>query len=665
MTEQKANLICFPSIKEVKVHNYPLFDYLGKNHFTINWKDGLNLVLGANSIGKSTFLNMVIYGIVGNFVNAEKTPINPRFFKTRLKGNPMPKNSKIEVTFSIGDMNICVARNLQTNHINKFTNNDINIHEYYPTYLQKHTKIYSFNKEGKVNLDNLAFVLKYLVIREEESNYLLWEKNNQAKIFSILFNEVGVHTKIESLKKEYKDKKDEIKIKEETLNRENQWFDILEKKQKQELASISELPILQRNLTNFTSEKKKLEIIIQKQRNEITNSKSRYNEKNAEYQAKKAYLEELRQNKWNSEKNIKKLEDANNALSSQLASCILILKSELEKNEICSCCNTKVSTSKSETILSKIHDKKCPVCNSGLEKAGNNKTKEQIIEEIARFRQELFSIEAKIQAISQQCGRLQIEKNNLWEILANKESECYRKRGKITRLELEIEELRKNISDFSINGKLTISKYDDDIKKQRQKIKALNEVIKTLEKDRQELDKKLTIKRTAFNKKIKSMEKDISEKFAEYTEEFFRTSRLKYPEAKNKKINELTSYFTPILEGKERKYIEQVSSSEKVFLEYIFRLVILEMYHKKSKNKIFFMLETSEGVFDASNTEQLAKVFYKIGFNEFPIILISNKSKKDFIEKLKIEKPYDLVEHGKNLTDKQKNDLGEQSEFNF
>ena len=123
MTEQKANLICFPSIKEVKVYNYPLFDYLGENHFTINWKDGLNLVLGANSIGKSTFLNMVIYGIVGEFTNAEKTRVNPRFFLERLREKQIAalnQNWHIEITFSIGDVDICVTRNLRNTCLPSF-----------------------------------------------------------------------------------------------------------------------------------------------------------------------------------------------------------------------------------------------------------------------------------------------------------------------------------------------------------------------------------------------------------------------------------------------------------------------------------------------------------------------------------------------------------------
>jgi len=55
------NYIKLPCLKSISVNNYALF----KENWTYEVKNGLNLFLGANVLGKTTTSNLVIYGIAG------------------------------------------------------------------------------------------------------------------------------------------------------------------------------------------------------------------------------------------------------------------------------------------------------------------------------------------------------------------------------------------------------------------------------------------------------------------------------------------------------------------------------------------------------------------------------------------------------------------------
>ena len=94
----EEDFISFPTINKISVHNYPLFNYGQGSNWSATFENGLNLFLGANSIGKTTTINMVIYGIVGDFKNVKNTNVNSihsknlgvrhRIFTTRRNSKP-------------------------------------------------------------------------------------------------------------------------------------------------------------------------------------------------------------------------------------------------------------------------------------------------------------------------------------------------------------------------------------------------------------------------------------------------------------------------------------------------------------------------------------------------------------------------------------------------
>lgn len=90
--------------------------------------------------------------------------------------------------------------------------------------------------------------------------------------------------------------------------------------------------------------------------------------------------------------------------------------------------------------------------------------------------------------------------------------------------------------------------------------------------------------------------------------------------------------FCPVLEGKTRTSDKNVSKSEGILLEYVFRMSLIRHYYTLTNIHPFLILESSEGSFDIVRTEQLAEIFTLFGRNDFPFISITNLSKPRFVK---------------------------------
>lgn len=52
-----------PSLKRIQIKNFSL--YPGDLNFTYNFIEGVNLIIGGNGVGKTTFLNILKYSLIG------------------------------------------------------------------------------------------------------------------------------------------------------------------------------------------------------------------------------------------------------------------------------------------------------------------------------------------------------------------------------------------------------------------------------------------------------------------------------------------------------------------------------------------------------------------------------------------------------------------------
>uniref|UniRef100_UPI0006D2ACEF AAA family ATPase n=1 Tax=Clostridium sp. NkU-1 TaxID=1095009 RepID=UPI0006D2ACEF len=55
--------VYLPNLRKIVVNNYSL--YTQNPTFEFSFKEGISAVVGANGIGKTTFVNMIIYALIG------------------------------------------------------------------------------------------------------------------------------------------------------------------------------------------------------------------------------------------------------------------------------------------------------------------------------------------------------------------------------------------------------------------------------------------------------------------------------------------------------------------------------------------------------------------------------------------------------------------------
>ena len=59
------NTIYLPTLKKVKIVNYSLYN----KDIEYDFIEGVNLIIGGNGVGKTTFINIVKYALIGLYKN--------------------------------------------------------------------------------------------------------------------------------------------------------------------------------------------------------------------------------------------------------------------------------------------------------------------------------------------------------------------------------------------------------------------------------------------------------------------------------------------------------------------------------------------------------------------------------------------------------------------
>jgi hypothetical protein len=194
------NNIKLPSIHAIEINNYALF--------TDSWKykvtKGLNLFLGINGLGKTTTANMIIYGIVGPWEGIAEDYFSEKEHAS-LKDNYKGKKPSVTVTFEVGSRRVSVERYLYKSAIRKYS---IGNNEYTMETTRNIDAKYTADLSSLCSLDSiddLSFLLRKLLIREEEGNYLLWDKIDQSRVIRLLLNASGFYKEFSDLERDVTD----------------------------------------------------------------------------------------------------------------------------------------------------------------------------------------------------------------------------------------------------------------------------------------------------------------------------------------------------------------------------------------------------------------------------------------------------------------------------
>ncbi|MEX0595985.1 MAG: AAA family ATPase [Candidatus Paceibacterota bacterium] len=118
------NNIFLPELKSIEIKNYTLYPHgLDYTHDFIN---GVNLIVGGNGMGKTTFVNIIKYGVIGHYKELfdytrtykgekieKRTPLPWDYFKSRGKNSVITENvDYVKIKFLINNTEFVVKRGL-------------------------------------------------------------------------------------------------------------------------------------------------------------------------------------------------------------------------------------------------------------------------------------------------------------------------------------------------------------------------------------------------------------------------------------------------------------------------------------------------------------------------------------------------------------------------
>lgn len=629
----KNEKIYLPTLKRVKISNYSLF----REDIDYEFILGLNLIIGGNGIGKTTFINIIKYALIGLYkkdldvrvYKGEKRLIRGNyancntFFRNRTEEKDSDKNGVVELWFDINEISFYVKRSLFDVKIEKasYIKDDKeyiiegipskqDIYKGYDYYNDKNDNTnLQYNYERIVSevsnlsdFEDLIFFVNQILFFGESRENVLWSRSVQERLLSSFLNDSSLEKerKEYTLEAKYQDsisrhKQEEIKAITRVLKKINKKD--MEYDQLTVMKEIERYEALKVQLENDSDNYQKKLCTLYNKDSQITKE---INEKEKEKQKLDA---ELKRTFW-----------------PKLNPKYEIYLRQYKGNHICPMCNSDLS----DRVYEEKNDE-CFFCHSKIICDPSQ------LNDVEVVTSELNLLEEK---------RMTIEKNIL--VYENELKDIDSK-------------YRKNKVDlFNEQSKLRsfekANNRDDD--KQESSylamINRINELI--IEKEKAaELSRKNRNNALMIMQKIQEnlleITKSISNIFSVFAENFMKLSCYLTLENTN---NSDVKLFFPVIDNKIRYESEELSESQRFFVDYSFRMSILSYFYEMPS---FYICETPDSSLDISYEENAVEIFMKYLEQPNSLILTSNLNNSTFIiqilDRAKDRKILNLLKYGK------------------
>jgi len=614
----KDEYIKLPIIKKIEVKGYDLF----KTDWKYEFKNGLNLFIGENRLGKTTAVYIILYGIVG------LPKKNKNFFSDRLPQREQIRDIKpsVRLGFAIGFDYIEIERDLFTSQINSLS---INSQAYKKDKDKKIEETYSkkiVRLAGISSLNDYAFLLENLLIREEEGNYLLWEPEAQIRILRLLFNYGKFDEEFRKLEEEVRKYDTRVRGQQDTRAQFKKSLDAIKNEKYAKIKSMEELDI--------QKVEKRLKLLI-KDKNKLNSSDKTISENINNLEKKKKKVTQIVHNLSNQieESDAEIIGMENMFFESAYADPkIQLADHKLKHYQICMFCNQKISHKRAKSIVTQIEDEeKCPVCNSKVIRAGKNrlgeKEKQKLVKDVVKKRELIIGKRRELSQKQKELDDLNEELKQLWTKKRRIEEEL---EGKF----FEIDDINLTISMFKTGKEKELETFDREISALQNQ---MNKFQIQIDQDKVKYKKALGAlgkKNREFNQVLEKMCNALVKTFKNYALGFFNECELVVKERRPKGSKISLNVFIPKFDGRERTFASQVSKSEAIFLEYAFRMSLCDSFKQITGNESFLVIETSEGAFDMSSVTILANTISRFYGNDPYLLVISNLGRPEFLRAL-------------------------------
>ena len=609
--------IKLPVIKQIEILNYGLF----KDNWDYEFKKGLNLFVGGNRLGKTTTVYIILYGLIG-IPRTDKS-----FFTDRVLTEKQSEDEKpsVRLLFDIGDNSIEIERDLSNSNIkylsingNLYEEDKSNIEE---TYLNELARL-----SGIPSIDDYKDLLAKLLIREEEGTHLLWAANDQIKILRLLFNYGEYASEIEELTKSVREANSEVRDQQYFRSKVRGRLNAIRTQKAKRLGELGQVDqqVLEEKLQDLVKESDQL--------------RDSYEQVTKSIEGKEPYKKQYTQNVYGLSNEIDEVESEIMKIENEYFRSIYddpkiqLAGHKLRHNRICMFCNQEISSAKAKDVLKDIEDlRKCPVCSSDI---GKSSVVEMQADERGKLMNSLLDLRKKTDEKIKEHSLNQNELDTIAKELVQLWEEKEALRRKIEEKVFDIDDINLMLSKPEMERKQEeISHYDRDIQALEKEMDYWLEQINSAREKEGRASQELIAKSREFDNILQNIGSNLVAIFKKYVGDFFDDCELVIRRRSTPESRIGFDLFIPKLEGRERFYPSQVSTSEALFLDYAFRLSLCELYKQITGNEALLVIETSEGLFDMANAPILAENisnFFDISY----LLIISNLGRPDFLKAL-------------------------------
>jgi energy-coupling factor transporter ATP-binding protein EcfA2 len=614
--------IYLPELLSINIKNYTL--YPNGMDYTYDFVKGINLILGGNGMGKTTFVNIIRYAIIGNYKrqydytrtykekSIEKRIQYPdKYYSSRMDSSILTDGDPtVRLSFKLNGTLFDVERGLKDITILKLKidgeviNGDIVSQSKYEQLAideKESTLLYKYEveveKKSKLSFDDLIFFVNNVLFFGEDHKTILWNddassQDVQTELFNKYFNDPILDKQRQAAERQAKYYNSISRHRSEDMRAINNVLNGLNSQGNQpdsplDLLKIkADIEVLDAKLDDIQDKRSLTEKKISVLQNDINRAGAEV----SEIEREKARIEDMR---------ISKMWEG-------LHYMYHIFEQNIRINHICPMCNRE-DNALSERVTASPNS--CFVCEKNMDSKddkGLNEAYQKVLEHssklyavIANKKVEIQTLENDLKDLDTQFCKFDVEKR--------------KKATSLRSLEYA------NSKDNSLNG---------DVQPFIAEINRLS-----LEKEKyQKLSEEEREKAASYSKQIeyviKNNVKRFSELFSSYAEKYLGVPcQLTF----DKSISGETLRFYPVIDGVTRYYEEELSESQRFFVDHSFRMSILSFFYTTPS---FYIVETPDSSLDISYEQNAARVFMKFLDRPNSIILTSNLNNSSFVNYL-------------------------------
>ena len=630
--------IYLPELLSINIKNYTL--YPNGLDYTFEFVKGANLVLGGNGMGKTTFVNIIRFAILGLYKKPfgytrtyqgniiEKRQLFPqKYFSSRMDDSVRTDTSPtVSISMKINNTTVELTRDLSSITLTKLKVDGIEVlgnlidqvnYEKLSDIEKKDTLPYKYENIIKNNtnleFDDLIFFVNEVLFFGEDHKTILWNDEGffpdvQSELFNKYFNDPDL------------DKKRQEAI------RKAKYFDSLSRHISEDIRAINKVlsKMKEAPVTDHSTNKENIAFTLIDLKAELARMNTKLETIQKERVSKSQHIS-LLQNDINKislsvndkDKQLTQIEEElNSHIWETLHPLYHIFIKNIQLNHVCPMC----SHPNGELVERVTNEQNnCFVCGTPI----STNTDTDIIlrkqfEEISVERKSLYqSINSKKQKIQ-----------NIEQEIINLDSEFSNIESRKREIQQNIRELEyENV--MSDNSQNSIQPFLDEVN-------SLTQQKEYYQKQRDEQYDIVTSISNEIEDIITANVQAFSSIFSQYAGKFLGVPcELTYM----KQVRDSNKRFYPIIDGKVRFYEEEMSESQRFFVDHSFRMSILTFFYKTPS---FYIVETPDSSLDISYEGNAASVFAEFLKKPNSLIITSNLNNSLFIEHLLNQKDIDL-----------------------